>query len=129
MRTLVLFCLVAAATAATDQAHTNASVNWNEVWTLSFTGANLDPSKWGDTFKSRVYHLIGSAAFAFFLSVPLSAILGLCLFLYGVVRLTIPICFTSVVAVAGFKRSNTIWLLCGVVGTYFLLFGVSLLPQ
>lgn len=99
------------------------STQWKDVWTLSFDGASLDPTKWAGDFKTRMTYIIVGLAAGFFLGLPLTLLIGDAVFLYGAVKLSYLMVGAVTIATAGYHRRNALWMLVGGAASYLLLFG------
>lgn len=127
MKILTALVLVAVNSALAASKVESQASDISKAWKLDLAQINIDPSTWSVEFRERMTKVGAGVGYALTLSLPLTHLALFGLFLFGLVKLSWPIVMTSCLAVYGWSHNRKVFLATGLVATYALSFGLSIL--
>lgn len=94
---------------------------------LELSTLSLDPNGWSEAMRTKITMVGAGAAYAATLSVPIVHILLFSVYLFGLVKLSWLLVGSSCAALYGWKRNHRIFVGAGLLVSYCLAFGYSIL--
>jgi len=113
---LALACLVSSTTAD----------DLSDAWKPDVSGWSFNPSRWNATLKTRMYMVAAGIGYAMSLNQPHAVSASFGLFLFGLVKLNWLLVLSSCTALYGWVKQKRVFLGAGLLSTYALAFGVSI---
>lgn len=118
-----LFLIVCSTHAAQPTAALN---DLESAWKFDLHGFSVNPERWDDALRLRMYQVGTAAAYAATLPCSLPHTVMFAIVMFGMVRLSWLLVAASCLALHGYKRKNRVFLGIGMVMVYALAFGTKL---
>lgn len=101
--------------------------DFSKAWKFDSAGWTFDPSKWNDTMKERMYKVSAGSAWAAYMGMTAPMMIGMAVFLFGLVKLNWPLVIAVGLTIYGWKKGHRPAILAGAFASYALAFGVKLI--
>lgn len=128
----LLVALIASSTCATRAQKPSTPVtppslasSYGGAWEWNLDGFSVDPTQWNARWTQKMTMIAAFAGYLVMLGYSMTVVVGAALFAVGLVKLTWPLIAALAAAAYGHKAKHKLFLAGGVIMSYCMAFGYS----